>query len=141
MRRSFCLVLIVMTFWSCKDDLECGDPADTFAVIKLVDSDTNESLVCPDCLYHPDTIAALDSQRRLETVDSLIVIGIYTFADENSLLLRLSSTETDTIQLLKDRKEFDCYDLPVLTSMTYNGNLVFQGELVGSNNEIIEVQK
>ena len=141
MRRSFCLMLILITLWSCKDDLECGDPAETFVVLKLVDSNTNEPLVCPDCLYHPDTIAALDSQRRLETVDSLIVLGIYTFADENFLLLRLSSTETDTLQLLKDRKEFDCYDLPAVKSITYNGNLVFQGELVGSNNEIIEVRK
>ncbi len=141
MKRYFATLSIITCLFSCNEDEFCGDPSDTFAVLKLIDADSKELLLCDDCVYHPDTIIALNSAFQFEAADSLIILRIYGLDAGIPLSLRLSSTETDTIRTSVGKKEFDCFDIPVLTAMTYNDELVFEGELYGATNKIITIGK
>jgi hypothetical protein len=125
--KKLLIVFGLLTLIGCKEVVNCGDPKFPIISFTIIDSVTNLSLVGYDRLYHPDSIMILNNQPKPVInvhSDSIIDFDFGQSESELDEIFKLSSRESDTLKVMYEVHQGECWEYKVLNQFYYNGQPV-----------------
>lgn len=131
MKANYLIILVLAAMiTSCDKRYDACDtafPLPPTGNFVIVDDSTGQSLIGTDRLYDVDSINHLNSYppfRIFNNSDTVIRIHFGGASSGDKFPLNLSQSVTDSVQIMYELRETECFTIKDLSHFYYNGELI-----------------